>query len=243
MVIIDRRRAVHRWHCCAGCCRTLPAAPPSPAPRLRARRPVPLIQPGRRHLDAQRPMTVSTCRDHHARTGRDRLSTSRSCARTRRRRRGQRHRRIHRHPGRLLPGRRRTHTIPSSRSAATAACSRHRGRGMSPATPRRLPAAAAGRHRCPRRRRGRSCLYIGDIGDNKAVAATTSRSSGSASPTCPTPPTEPVPADKWRYTYPDGAQDAEAIMVDPDGSVIIVTKPDGASRRPGCTGPTRAAES
>ena len=38
-----------------------------------------------------------------------------------------------------------------------------------------------------------------------------------------------MPADQWRYTYPDGPHNAESMMVDADGAVIIVTKPDGGN--------------
>ena len=69
-----------------------------------------------------------------------------------------------------------------------------------------------------------TCLYVGDIGDNAA-----SRSDIAvfrfAEPDLSNPPADPVPADEWRYSYPDGAQNAEAMMVDTDGSLIIVTKP------------------
>jgi hypothetical protein len=70
-----------------------------------------------------------------------------------------------------------------------------------------------------------SCLYIGDIGDNGArrtqiaiyrVPEPTS-ASGSAR------------ADVLNATYPDGAQDAEALLATPDGALYIVTK--------GATGP------
>ncbi|MEP6562372.1 MAG: hypothetical protein ABJD68_15005 [Nakamurella sp.] len=71
-----------------------------------------------------------------------------------------------------------------------------------------------------------NCLFIGDIGDNNA------RRDDIAifrigEPDLSEPPTEPVPTDSWRYTYPDGPQNAESIMAAPDGSVVIVTKPAG----------------
>ena len=67
------------------------------------------------------------------------------------------------------------------------------------------------------------CLYVGDIGDNNSrrdgIAvfriAEPDISSGNVS----------VPGDGWRYTYPDGPHNAESMMIDNDGSVLIVTKP------------------
>lgn len=68
---------------------------------------------------------------------------------------------------------------------------------------------------------GGSCLYVADIGDNAAARAniTVYR--------VPEPaPTdgETRPADAFHATYPDGAQDAEALFVLPDGGIYIVTK-------------------
>ena len=62
------------------------------------------------------------------------------------------------------------------------------------------------------------CLYIGGVGDNEAVRddVVVYRI---AEPDLAEPPTEPVPADEWRYTYPDGAHDSDAMMVDSDGSI------------------------
>ncbi|WP_420123558.1 hypothetical protein [Nakamurella sp.] len=79
-----------------------------------------------------------------------------------------------------------------------------------------------------------SCLYVGDIGDNaqqrsdvviyRAVEPDLSgRATGD-------PIT--VAADEWHYTYPDRPQNAESMMVTPDGSIIVVTKPrNGAPHR------------
>jgi hypothetical protein len=68
-----------------------------------------------------------------------------------------------------------------------------------------------------------SCIYIGDIGDNNAMRhdvtiyrvpepAETSGSAGGA--------------DALRFRYPDGAHDAEALLVTPKGDILIVTKGD-----------------
>ena len=80
-----------------------------------------------------------------------------------------------------------------------------------------------------------SCLYVGDIGDNAERRAdiTIYRA---AEPDLSTvaPGADPitVAADEWRYTYPDRPQNAESMMVAPDGSIIVVTKPrNGAPHR------------
>lgn len=70
---------------------------------------------------------------------------------------------------------------------------------------------------------GGTCLYVGDIGDNDArrasvvvyrtvepdLAGGTARVTGA-----------------FRATYPDGAHDAETLLVAPDGTLHIVTKGD-----------------
>jgi hypothetical protein len=65
-----------------------------------------------------------------------------------------------------------------------------------------------------------SCIYIGDIGDNHAARKriTIHR--------VPEPSTEDavVVKDTFHGTYPDGAHDAETLLVAPDGGVFIVTK-------------------
>jgi hypothetical protein len=68
-----------------------------------------------------------------------------------------------------------------------------------------------------------TCIYVGDIGDNEANRHSISiyrvpepgESSGSA-----------AVADVFRMTYPDRAQDAEALLVTPKGEILIVTKGD-----------------
>jgi len=67
-----------------------------------------------------------------------------------------------------------------------------------------------------------SCLYVGDIGDNDASrkqitiyrVLEPAQASGSAK------------AEAFHATYPDGAHDAEALLVAPDGTLFIVTKGD-----------------
>jgi hypothetical protein len=67
---------------------------------------------------------------------------------------------------------------------------------------------------------GGSCVYLADIGDNEAsrTRITIHR--------VPEPAAEDsVPIkETFHATYPDGAQDAEALLVAPDGRIFIVTK-------------------
>lgn len=67
------------------------------------------------------------------------------------------------------------------------------------------------------------CLYAGDIGDQVGRDHITIYRF--AEPGLSPPPDGPVPADAWQYTYPDQPQDAESLLVDTDGSVLIITKP------------------
>lgn len=75
---------------------------------------------------------------------------------------------------------------------------------------------AVGVGACP----GGSCVYIGDIGDNQARRAriTVYRVSE------PSSEDSVVVADTFHATYPDGAHDAEALLVTSDGGLFIVTK-------------------
>jgi hypothetical protein len=69
-----------------------------------------------------------------------------------------------------------------------------------------------------------SCVYVADIGDNDATRGhiTIYR--------VPEPATiaaaMTAAADVFRASYPDGAHDAEALLVTPDGLLYIVTKGD-----------------
>ena len=69
---------------------------------------------------------------------------------------------------------------------------------------------------CP----GGSCIYIADIGDNgaKRKRITIHR--------VPEPSNEDSVAvtDTFHATYPDGAHDAETLLIAPDGGLFIVTK-------------------
>ena len=70
---------------------------------------------------------------------------------------------------------------------------------------------------------GGSCLYIGDIGDNDArrKGVTVYRVPEPA-PTASTAAADAV----YHFTYPDGAHDAEALLVSSTGAIYIVTKGD-----------------
>jgi len=72
-----------------------------------------------------------------------------------------------------------------------------------------------------------TCLYIGDIGDNRSrrpfvviyIVADPDPPSGGAD----TPRTA-VPIDSVRLRYPDHAHDAEALAVTPDRQLLVITK-------------------
>jgi len=70
---------------------------------------------------------------------------------------------------------------------------------------------------CP----GGNCLYVADIGDNRAARpnVTVYRVAEPA-----VGATATAPADRLNATYPDGPQDAEAIFVLPDGTLHVVSK-------------------
>jgi hypothetical protein len=92
---------------------------------------------------------------------------------------------------------------------------------------------------CP----GGSCVYVADIGDNRAERTRITiyrfqEPSGSDASVAVT--------DAIHATYPDGAHDAEALLVTPDGGLFIVTKGDAGpvalyrfprELRPGSTHP------
>ena len=78
------------------------------------------------------------------------------------------------------------------------------------------------------------CLYVGDIGDNaQRRADVVVYRAAEPDVSAPDPGSRiTVPADEWHYTYPDGPHNAESMMIAPDGSPIIVTKPkDNAPHR------------
>ena len=67
------------------------------------------------------------------------------------------------------------------------------------------------------------CLYVGDIGDNAAARASITVYRV-PEPTLSPPPRTALPADSWRYTYPDGPHNAEALVAGPDGALLVLTK-------------------
>jgi len=72
---------------------------------------------------------------------------------------------------------------------------------------------------CP----GGSCLYVADIGDNDArrtritIYRVAEPSGGKSSVSV---------QDIFHATYPDGAHDAETLLIAPDGTLLVVTKGD-----------------
>ena len=75
---------------------------------------------------------------------------------------------------------------------------------------------------------GRALLYVGDIGDNAAQRSTIDVYRV-AEPRVGAGAT--APAARLRLRYPDGAHDAEALLVDPlRADLVIVTKVLGAAR-------------
>jgi hypothetical protein len=82
---------------------------------------------------------------------------------------------------------------------------------------------------CPRSFRsqpdGTSCLYVGDIGDNnraRSELAVYVVAEPSLEETSGPPAT--IRARSFRFRYPGGPTDSEALAVQPDGDVTIVTK-------------------
>lgn len=65
------------------------------------------------------------------------------------------------------------------------------------------------------------CLYVADIGDNQANRA---RITIFRIPEPAAGDARSQPAEALSAVYPDGAQDAEALFVLPDGAVFVVTK-------------------
>ena len=72
---------------------------------------------------------------------------------------------------------------------------------------------------CP----GGSCVYVGDIGDNDARRK---RITIYRFPEPAETDTAAAATDAFHATYPDGAHDAEALLVMPDQTIFIVTKGD-----------------
>jgi hypothetical protein len=85
---------------------------------------------------------------------------------------------------------------------------------------------------------GGSCVYVGDIGDNLRNRGDVVVHRVPEHDLSGDPPTAPLPNDRVRLRYPDGAHDAEALLVDDLGRVHIVTKAS-FDRESGRTGDAR----
>jgi hypothetical protein len=96
--------------------------------------------------------------------------------------------------------------------------------GMSASNAEALASGRCGATPLPDDSTPQNCLYVGDIGDNSARRPDIAIFRF-AEPDLAAPPSHPVAADEWRYTYPDGPQNAEAMLAAADGSVLVVTKP------------------
>jgi hypothetical protein len=74
-----------------------------------------------------------------------------------------------------------------------------------------------------------TCLFVADIGDNAEAAAEV------ALLRLPEPIVDgsfsalTLPADRLPFTYAEGPQDAEALIVEPDGTPVVMTKRGGGS--------------
>ena len=64
-------------------------------------------------------------------------------------------------------------------------------------------------------RRSDAAVWVGDIGDNQAVRP---------SVTVTRVPLDGGPVAAYELTYPDGPADAESLLVDPEGRLVVVTK-------------------
>ena len=80
-----------------------------------------------------------------------------------------------------------------------------------------------------------TCLFIGDIGDH--VGRDHVVVYRLPEPDLDDPPDGPLAADELRYTYPDSPTDAEALLVDPTGRPLIISKASFDDEN-GETGPT-----
>jgi hypothetical protein len=103
--------------------------------------------------------------------------------------------------------------------------------GMSASNAEALASGSCGATPLPDDSTPQHCLYVGDIGDNSARRPDIGIFRF-ADPDLATPPADAVAADEWRYTYPDGPQNAEAMLAAPDGSLLIVTKPPATGGLP-----------
>lgn len=78
-----------------------------------------------------------------------------------------------------------------------------------------------------------TCVYVGDIGFTQRRTVTVHRlplDQVAADGTADRPAESTVTAQSWDFRWPDGPRDAEGLLVEPDGSVLIVEKGRAADR-------------
>lgn len=77
---------------------------------------------------------------------------------------------------------------------------------------------------------GNSCVYVGDIGDNDGARRTITVYRAHEPPPSESADSTTAPAEALHASYPEGAQDAEALF-SAAGSLFVVTKGEGAPVR------------
>jgi hypothetical protein len=79
-----------------------------------------------------------------------------------------------------------------------------------------------------------ACLFVADIGDNAGTALEVALLR-LPEPMIDQAAVEPVlltvPADRLPFTYAEGPQDAEALVIEPDGTPVVLTKRGGGTTR------------
>jgi hypothetical protein len=87
----------------------------------------------------------------------------------------------------------------------------------------------------------RTCVYLGDIGDNAATRSEYAllRFVAPEVPESESPAELSPSFERFRFTYEDGSHNAEGLMVAPDGAIYIVTKlAPSSGGRVSATGPS-----
>jgi hypothetical protein len=69
----------------------------------------------------------------------------------------------------------------------------------------------------------RSCLYVGDVGDNDSVYSSV-RVHRVREPDLRAPMPDDLVVESMELTFPDGARDTEAFVVGDDGTLVFLTK-------------------
>lgn len=73
-----------------------------------------------------------------------------------------------------------------------------------------------------------TCVYVGDIGFTQRRTVVVHRfplEQVASNGTSGEPARSTVAVESWRFRWPDDAQDAEGMLIEPDGSVLLVDKP------------------